>query len=78
MNNRVRLFIDGKALREHRLRALWTQDELADKSGVSLGAIQKYESVGRVASYPRIVRKLSDALGCKPEVISYVAEKAAS
>ncbi|MDI1460782.1 tetratricopeptide repeat protein [Catellatospora sp. KI3] len=53
----------GSILREHRARALLTQEELAARAGVSVRHLREIES-GRVHS-PRVstVRALADALG---------------
>jgi transcriptional regulator with XRE-family HTH domain len=53
----------GRFLRRHRRLAGWTQEELADKAGVSVRAIRDFEA-GRVRRpHSQTIRMLSEALG---------------
>ncbi len=56
----------GQRLRRHRLGLLWTQAELAARSGVSIGTVRTLESTGLVSadSLFRVVQ----ALGLADEI----------
>ncbi|GAA4292347.1 hypothetical protein GCM10023148_55760 [Actinokineospora soli] len=60
----------GEVLRAHRLRARLTQQELADRSGISVRALRYIErgSVGHPR--PDSVRKLVAAVGVAPEELT--------
>ncbi|MFC5289012.1 tetratricopeptide repeat protein [Actinokineospora guangxiensis] len=60
----------GEVLRAHRLRARLTQQELAERSGVSVRALRYIErgSVGRPR--PDSVRRLAAAVGVDPEELT--------
>ena len=51
-------------LRVRRLQAALTQEDLADKSGVSRLTIVRLERGGK--ANPHTMGKLADALGCTP------------
>jgi len=53
--------VDGKAVKALRTKQGLTRDELADKSGVSLGTIDKLEAGGPV--YPSSLHAVAQALG---------------
>jgi len=55
----------GDRLRDLRKRALFTQKELADKSGVGVTTIIRIER-NQVEPQGRTIRKLAEALGVKP------------
>ncbi len=55
----------GDKLRETRKRALLTQQELADRSGVGVTTIVRIER-NQVEPHGRTIRKLADALGVSP------------
>ena len=55
----------GDKLREIRKRALLTQQQLADKSGVGVTTIIRVER-NQVEPQARTIRKLAKALGVKP------------
>ena len=55
----------GDKLREIRKRALLTQQQLADKSGVGVTTIIRVER-NRVEPQARTIRKLAKALGVEP------------
>ncbi len=55
----------GDKLREIRKRALLTQQQLADKSGVGITTIVRIER-NQVEPQARTIRKLAEALGVKP------------
>ena len=55
----------GDRLRDLRKRALLTQKELADKSGVGVTTIIRIER-NQVEPQGRTIRKLAEALGVKP------------
>ena len=56
----------GDRLRDLRKRALLTQKELADKSGVGVTTIIRIER-NQVEPHGRTIRKLAEALGVEPE-----------
>ncbi|HEY3059541.1 MAG TPA: tetratricopeptide repeat protein [Chloroflexota bacterium] len=53
----------GAALRRHRIAAGLTQEELAEKAGLSTRGIQDLERGARRAPHPETLRRLSHALG---------------
>ena len=55
----------GDKLREIRKRALLTQQQLADKSGVGVTTIIRVER-NQVEPQSRTIRKLAKALGVEP------------
>ena len=55
----------GDRLRDIRKRALLTQRELADKSGVGVTTIIRIEN-NQVEPQGRTIRKLAEALGVEP------------
>ena len=56
----------GRKLREARVRRLLTQEELAEKAGVSPSTIVNIEREQTVPHF-RTIRKLAAALGVEPE-----------
>jgi transcriptional regulator with XRE-family HTH domain len=56
----------GDRLRDLRKRALLTQKELADKSGVGVTTIIRIER-NQVEPHGRTIRKLAEALGVEPQ-----------
>ena len=58
----------AKRFKALRLRRGWKQETLADRSGVSLGSLKRFESLGEV-SLARLLR-LAHALGCLDELNS--------
>jgi transcriptional regulator with XRE-family HTH domain len=56
----------GDRLRDLRKRALLTQKELADKSGVGVTTIIRIER-NQVEPQGSTIRKLAEALGVEPE-----------
>jgi len=53
----------GAALRRHRIAAGLTQEELAEKAGLSTRGIQDLERGARRAPHPETLRRLTHALG---------------
>src|SRR3954454_9022219 len=53
----------GEVVRAHRRRLGWTQEELAERSGVTVRTIGKIESGRITAPRPSTLRLLADALG---------------
>src|SRR4051794_33477169 len=53
----------GAALRRHRLAAGLTQEQLAERAGLSVRGIQDLERGARRSPHPETVRRLSEALG---------------
>jgi len=57
----------GAQLRRHRVAAGLTQEELAERAGLSLNAISALERGERRNPYPRTVQVLAEALGMSDE-----------
>ena len=55
-------------LRDFRRRAVLSQEQLAEKSGVSRETISKLES-GRRGAYPSTIRKLAAGLEVEPRML---------
>ena len=56
-------------LKEKRIEAGMTQQQLAAKAGVSMSIVSFYERNGTDNAQVRIVRKLAAALGCRVDDI---------
>jgi transcriptional regulator with XRE-family HTH domain len=65
----------GDRLRDLRKRALLTQKELADKSGVGVTTIIRIER-NQVEPQGRTIRKLAEALGVEPHELVKEADDA--
>jgi transcriptional regulator with XRE-family HTH domain len=59
----------GSRLRELRLQAFLTQEELAEKSGVSMRSVSQIER-DRVEPHVRTMRKLAAGLGVEPQELT--------
>ena len=57
--------MDLPHLRDFRRRAVMSQEQLAEKSGVARDTISKLES-GRRGAYPSTIRKLAAGLDVEP------------
>jgi len=55
--------VDGMKLREFRLDAGLSQEELHQVTGISRDTISKMETGDRPNPHPRTLRKLAEALG---------------
>ncbi len=55
-------------LRGLRMRAVMSQEQLAEKSGVARDTISKLET-GRRQAYPTTVRKLAAGLAVEPQLL---------
>ena len=55
-------------LRVLRMRAVMSQEQLADKSGVARDTISKLET-GQRRAYPSTIRKLALGLDVKPQML---------
>lgn len=55
-------------LRDLRLRAVMSQEELARRSGVARDTISKLET-GKRRAYPSTVRKLAEGLEVEPQAL---------
>jgi transcriptional regulator with XRE-family HTH domain len=55
----------GELLRDSRLRVALTQEELAERAGISVRAVGKLESGETCRPRPATVRMLADALGLR-------------
>jgi len=64
-------------LRELRALAVLSQEELAERAGVSESTVRKIET-GVVSPHPRTIRKLADALGVTPRELLVEEGKAAA
>lgn len=58
----------GKSIAAHRLQRGWSQQDLADKSGIGQSTISRYEAGDRVMGIEALVR-LSNALNVAPGVL---------
>jgi transcriptional regulator with XRE-family HTH domain len=57
----------GLAMRALRRRRAWTQEQLAERAGVSRGAVQRIERGGADAFTGRVIRAIAVALGARFE-----------
>jgi transcriptional regulator with XRE-family HTH domain len=60
--------MDLRHLRDFRRRAVMSQEQLAEKSGVARDTISKLES-GRRGAYPSTIRKLAAGLEVEPRML---------
>ena len=60
--------MDLPHLRSFRQRAIMSQEELAERSGVARDTISKLES-GRRKAYPTTIRKLAAGLDVEPQLL---------
>ncbi len=60
--------MDMSHLRGFRQRAVMSQEQLAEKSGVARDTISKLET-GRRKAYPTTIRKLAAGLEMKPQLL---------
>ena len=60
--------MDLPRLRDFRRRAVMSQEQLAEKSGVARDTISKLES-GRRGAYPSTIRKLAAGLEVEPGML---------
>jgi transcriptional regulator with XRE-family HTH domain len=60
--------LDIPHLRSFRRRAIMSQEELAERSGVARDTISKLES-GRRKAYPTTIRKLAAGLDVEPRLL---------
>jgi transcriptional regulator with XRE-family HTH domain len=60
--------LDLPHLRSIRRRAILSQEELAERSGVARDTISKLES-GRRKAYPTTIRKLAAGLDVEPQLL---------
>ena len=60
--------MDLPHLRDFRRRAVMSQEQLAEKSGVARDTISKLES-GRRGAYPSTIRKLAAGLNVEPRML---------
>jgi transcriptional regulator with XRE-family HTH domain len=60
--------MDLPHLRDFRRRAVMSQEQLAEKSGVARDTISKLES-GRRRAYPSTIRKLAAGLEVEPRML---------
>ena len=71
--------MDIPHLRSFRRRAIMSQEELAERSGVARDTISKLES-GRRKAYPTTIRKLAAGLEVEPQLllggVEYLDEEA--
>ena len=72
MTSAPQLTIPPAALRYHRLKAVLTQEELADASGVSVARIRDIERGKNTVVQPGTVTKLAAALKCSKEALIHV------
>lgn len=60
--------MDLPHLRNFRQRAVMSQEQLAEKSGVARDTISKLES-GKRRAYPSTIRKLATGLDVQPQML---------
>ncbi|MGB3683770.1 MAG: helix-turn-helix transcriptional regulator [Rubrobacteraceae bacterium] len=60
--------MDLPHLRNFRQRAILSQDQLAEKSGVARDTISKLEN-GQRGAYPSTIRKLATGLEVQPQML---------
>lgn len=60
--------MDLPHLRRFRQRAILSQDQLAEKSGVARDTISKLEN-GQRGAYPSTIRKLATGLKVEPQLL---------
>ncbi|MGB3634750.1 MAG: helix-turn-helix transcriptional regulator [Rubrobacteraceae bacterium] len=60
--------MDLPHLRRFRQRAVMSQDQLAEQSGVARDTISKLET-GRRKAYPSTIRKLATGLEVQPQIL---------
>ena len=70
----ARLVLLSHELRNRRLRAVLSRQQLADKSGVSRARIQELEAGHRLGVRPDTVQRLAQALGCEPMDLVQIIE----
>ena len=70
--------MDLSHLRDFRRRAVMSQEDLAEKSGVARDTISKLET-GQRGAYPSTIRKLAAGLDVEPHMlvggVEYLEEK---
>jgi len=72
---RFRIIRAMPTLRELRERAVLSQADLEALSGVARTTISELERGTRKKPFPRTIRKLAKALGCKPNEIEISFQK---
>ena len=72
---RFRIIRGMPTLRELRERAVLSQADLEALSGVARTTISELERGTRKKPFPRTIRKLAKALGCKPNEIEITFQK---
>jgi transcriptional regulator with XRE-family HTH domain len=60
--------LDLPHLRDARMRAVLSQEQLAERSGVARDTISKLET-GRRKAYPTTIRKLAAGLEVEPQLL---------
>ena len=60
--------MDLQHLRDARMRAVLSQEQLAERSGVARDTISKLET-GRRKAYPTTIRKLAAGLEVEPQLL---------
>ena len=68
----------SQLLRRYRAAAGLTQEELAERAGLSGRGVADLERGVRVAPYLRTVRRLADALGLSEERTAFLATRTAA
>lgn len=58
----------GEKIKRMRRTRVWSQDDLAKRSGVSPTTIHRLES-NLVNAHPSTIRKIAYGLGCDPEYL---------
>lgn len=72
----MEVVINSELLKSLRLKKSWSQEKLANASGLSLRTIQRAESTGKASLETRLA--VSTVLGIKPDCLEYQSNNSES